>query len=60
MSRHLATVARKKRGRNLEQSRAPGGWPSALTGWVERERERKRERQRERGTEADRQTEGDG
>ena len=43
MSKHLATVARKNSpsmGRNLRQNRAVGGRPSALTGWVDRERER--------------------
>ena len=39
----MVTAARKYSpltGRNLEQNRALGGRPSALTGWVERERKR--------------------
>ena len=42
MSKHLATAVRKNSpltGRNLKQNPALGGRPSALTGWVERERE---------------------
>ncbi len=48
MSKRLMTVARKNfllRGRNLEQNWALGGWPAALTSWVERERERERDKQ---------------
>jgi len=43
MSKHLATAVRKNSpltGRNLKQNPALGGRPSALTGWVERERKR--------------------
>ncbi len=53
MSKHLATVARKNfllRGRNLGQSRALGGRPSALTGWVEKERETGRQAGRQAET----------
>ncbi len=54
----LATVARKNlllRGRNLKQSRALRGRPSALTGWVrEREREGERQAGRQAGRQADR------
>ena len=51
MSEHLATEARKKSsvtGRNIKQNKALGGRPSALTGWVERERKRE-EKECERG-----------
>ncbi len=62
MSKHLAIVARKNfllRGKNLEQCQAQGGQPSAMTGWVERERERERDRKRERDRQTDRERQTD-
>ena len=50
MSKRLVKAARKNSpstGRHLEQNRALGGWPSALTGWVERERGREERGERE-------------